>query len=68
MYPSISAEMARNGFTNRTLAEKIGVSEKTISNWRCGRTDIPSVKLIEMSRLFNCTVDYLLSNDMRVTQ
>lgn len=60
MYPSINAEMARNGLTNRTLAEKIGVSEKTISNWRCGRTDIPSVKLIEMSRLFNCTTDYLL--------
>ena len=60
MYPSINAEMARNSLTNKTLAEKIGVSEKTVSNWRCGRTDIPSVKLVEMSRLFGVTTDYLL--------
>ena len=60
MFPNISAEMARNGLTNKTLGEKVGVSEKTISNWRCGRTDIPTVKLIEMSRLFNVTTDYLL--------
>jgi transcriptional regulator with XRE-family HTH domain len=60
MYPSINAEMARNNYTNKTLGEKMGVSEKTVSNWRCGRTDIPSVKLIEMSRLFGVTTDYLL--------
>lgn len=60
MYPSINAEMARNNLTNKTLAKKIGVSEKTVSNWKCGRTDIPSIKLIEMSRLFGVTTDYLL--------
>ena len=60
MYPSFNAEMARNNLTNKTLAEKIGVSEKTVSNWRCGRTDIPSVKLVEMSRLFGVTTVYLL--------
>ena len=60
MYPSINAEMARNNLTNRTLAEKIGVSEKTVSNWRCGRSDIPAVKLVEMARLFGVTTDYLL--------
>lgn len=60
MLHNISAEMARNGMTNRMLAEKLGVSEKTISNWRSGNTDIPSTKLIEMSRMFGVTTDYLL--------
>lgn len=68
MYPNIYAEMARFGLTNRTLSEKIGVSEKTVSNWKNGKTDIPSVKLLAMSRLFNCTVDYLLATDSQVTQ
>ena len=60
MFPSISAEMARNNFTNRSLAERIGVSEKTVSNWRCGKTEIPVSKLLAMARLFGVTTDYLL--------
>lgn len=60
MFPNISAEMARNGLTNRTLAEKVGVSEGTVSNWRCGNTEIPATKLLAMARIFNVTTDYLL--------
>ena len=60
MFPSINAEMARNNLTNRTLAEKIGVSEKTVSNWRCGRSQIPVTKLLAMAHLFGVTTDYLL--------
>lgn len=63
MFPSISAEMARNNFTNRSLAERIGVSEKTVSNWRCGKTEIPVSKLLAMARLFGVTTDYLLGVD-----
>lgn len=63
MFPSISAEMARHKMTSKILAEKLGVSEKTVSNWRNGRTEVPASKLLAMSRLFNCTVDYLLATD-----
>lgn len=60
MRPNIKAEMARNDMTNKMLAEKLSVSEKTVSNWKCGRTDIPSEKLLAMARLWNVTTDYLL--------
>lgn len=60
MFPSISAEMARNNLTNKTLAERIGVSESTVSNWRCGKTEIPATKVLAMARIFNVTTDYLL--------
>lgn len=60
MRPNIKAEMARNSMTNKSLAAKLGVSDKTISNWKSGRTDIPSDKLIVMSQLFGVTTDYLL--------
>ena len=66
MFPSISAEMARHRLTNKALAEKLGVSEKTINNWKSGRTEIPASKLLAMSHLFNCTTDYLLATDGQV--
>ena len=65
MFPNINAEMARNGMTNKKMADKLGVSEKTISNWRSGNTEIPASKLLEMSRMFGVTTDYLL--DVRTT-
>jgi transcriptional regulator with XRE-family HTH domain len=55
--------MARHKMTSKILAEKLGVSEKTVSNWRNGRTEVPASKLLAMSKLFNCTVDYLLATD-----
>lgn len=45
------------------LAEKLGVSYNTMKNWMKGTTDIPVLKIIEMARLFQCTVDYLLGLD-----
>lgn len=60
MFPNINAEMARNSMTNRMLANKLGVSEKTINNWKAGKTEIPASKLLEMSKMFGVTTDYLL--------
>lgn len=60
MRPNIKAEMARNNMTNKTMAAELGVSDKTVSNWKSGKTDIPSEKLIAMARLFGVTTDYLL--------
>lgn len=60
MFPSINAEMARNNLTNKTLADRLGVSEKTVSNWRGGKTEIPASKILAMSKLFGVTTDYLL--------
>lgn len=60
MFPNINAEMARNGMTNKKMADKLGVSEKTINNWKSGKTEIPASKLLEMSKMFGVTTDYLL--------
>lgn len=60
MFPNINAEMARNNMTNSRLAEKLNVSEKTISNWKSGKTEIPASKLLAMSQIFGVTTDYLL--------
>lgn len=60
MLGSIEAERARNGLTKEELAKKLGVSVRTYYNWISEETDIPSTKLVIMSRLFGTDIDYLL--------
>ena len=60
MFPNIDAERARLGWSRVDLAEKLGVSYSTLKNWMRGATDIPGSKVVEMSRLFHCSTDYLL--------
>ena len=57
---NIEAERARNLMTKGQLAEKLGVSTKTLKAYSLGINPIPSDILIKMSKLFNRSVDYLL--------
>ena len=60
-YPNIEAERARNWLTAEAMAQKLGVTRKTLYNW-ISSGNIPQSKLEAMADLFNCSVDYLLSN------
>lgn len=59
-YPNIDAERARNGMSQETLAARLGVTRKTLYNWR-NRGSIPQSALLKMSEIFNCSIDYLLA-------
>lgn len=65
LYPNIAAERARKGWSTADLAEKIGVSRKTLYNWE-NSGKIPAVALDKMADLFGVTVDYLLGFDKEV--
>lgn len=58
-YPNIEAERARKGMSQDVLAERLGVTRKTVFNWMTNG-NIPTGKLIEMADLFGCSIDYLL--------
>lgn len=60
MFPNIDAERARLGWSRTDLASHLGVSNRTLRNWMHGKTEIPAAKVIEMSKLFRCSTDYLL--------
>lgn len=60
MLSSIEAERVRNGFSKEALSKKLGISTKTYYNWVNEETDVPSSALIEMSKLFQTDIDYLL--------
>ena len=48
------------GMTQEQLAEKLDVSRQSISKWESGQV-IPEVeKIVELSKAFNVTLDYLL--------
>ncbi|MEY8360012.1 helix-turn-helix transcriptional regulator [Anaerotruncus colihominis] len=63
MFPNIDAERARRGWSLSQFAQELDVSYSTIKNWMQGRTEIPSSKIIEMSKIFSCSTDYLLGLD-----
>lgn len=58
-YPNIAAERAKRRMSVDTLAEKLGVTRKTIYNWE-NSGSIPQSALEKMSDMFNCSIDYLL--------
>lgn len=52
------------GMTQEKLAERMGVSRQTVSKWETGEA-VPDVeKLLQLSRLFSCTLDALLKEDL----
>lgn len=53
-----------NNYTQEQLAELLGVSRQSISKYESGLVYPETEKLIRLSNLFNCTLDYLLKDDV----
>ncbi len=49
-----------NNYTQEQLADILGVSRQAISKWESNTAYPETDKLIRMSELFNCSLDYLL--------
>lgn len=58
----INLKIARlkKGLKQEELAEMVGVSSLTISRWELGVTNVPSNKLILLSKVLGVSADYLL--------
>ena len=53
----------QNGFTQTSLAKKLGLSRSAINAWEMG-VSVPSTQyLMELARLFKVSADYLLGID-----
>ena len=50
--------------TQEKLAETMGVSRQTVSKWETGEAVPELDKLMELSKLFSCSLDSLLKEDM----
>ncbi|MDI9469625.1 MAG: helix-turn-helix transcriptional regulator [Bacillota bacterium] len=53
--------------TQEEVAEKLGVSRQSISNWENGRTYPDIVSVVRMSELYNISLDALLKEEKAVS-
>lgn len=59
----ISKLRKENNYTQEQLAEILSVSRQSVSKWETDLTYPETEKIIAMSKLFNCSTDYLLKDD-----
>ena len=52
-----------NGLSQEDLAEKLYVSRQAISRWENGTALPDAQNVLQISKLFNVTTDYLLNDD-----
>lgn len=63
---NISDFRKKNGISQEQLAEQIGVSRQTISNWELGETSPNSEQLISISRILDISIDELIGNQFNL--
>ena len=49
--------------TQEELAERLGISRQAVSKWESDLAYPETDKLLTLSRLYGCTVDYLLTGE-----
>ena len=54
----------KNGYSQETLAEELGVSRQSISKWELGTTLPETDKLLAIGQLFGVSLDSLLVDSM----
>ncbi len=52
----------KKGITQEQLSEQVGVSRQSVSRWEIDAAFPETDKLIKLSRLFECSIDFLLNN------
>lgn len=57
---NIARHLVRKGWTQKQLAERIGLTESTMSRYMNGTRQPTAYALLRMSRAFGCTVDDLV--------
>lgn len=61
----IAALRKGKGITQEALAESLKVSRQSVSRWEMDAAFPETEKLIKLSRLLECSIDYLLNGDLQ---
>ena len=60
----IAKQRKELNYTQEQLADVLGVSRQSISKWESDIAYPETDKLIELGKLFDCSMDYLLKEDV----
>lgn len=58
----------REGMTQEELAETLDVSRQSVSRWEMDAAFPETDKLIRLSNLFDCSIDFLLKTDYQLSE
>lgn len=58
----------QNGWSQEELAEKMNVSRQAVSKWESAQTTPDLQRILELSRLFGVSTDYLLKEELEQEQ
>ncbi len=69
MYQRIRDLREDNDLTQKQVAEMLSCSQQVYSNYELGQRDIPTDILIQLSRFYNVSTDYILgiSNNPKIS-
>jgi putative transcriptional regulator len=56
---SLKAARVERGYTQEALAQKLGVSKRTIIKWENGESEVKPYAIYAMAYLFQVDADYL---------
>lgn len=54
----------KNGFTQKTLAARLGIDQSAVSYWESGRAYPDTQKQIMLADIFGVSIDYVLGRDV----
>lgn len=60
----IIEERKKNGWSQKELANKLGVSRQAVSKWESSGSIPDLQRILQMSELFGVTTDYLLKDEI----
>ena len=60
----LAALRKRKGITQERLSEILGVSRQSVSRWEMDAAFPETEKLIKLSKLLECSVDFLLNEEL----
>lgn len=64
----LTALRKEKGITQEQMAEIMKVSRQSVSRWEMGVAFPETEKLIKLSRLLGCSIDFLLNNDVQESE
>ncbi|MBQ3281923.1 MAG: helix-turn-helix transcriptional regulator [Eubacterium sp.] len=59
----ISKMRRERGMNNAQLANKLGISYGTLTDYICGRTDIPASRIDDLCKVLQCDANYLINGN-----
>ena len=57
----------KNGLTQTALAKRLGISRSAVNSWEMSLSSPSLANIIEMTKIFNVSADYILTLTDRIT-